>query len=136
MNMPAGPGPVADAPPAIAGLDAAPVLAMLRGDTTRYHRLLQVFADHHAPDVALLQAAARGGDPPGRRLHAIKGSTATIGAHDLHRMAAALEDRLRQGDEPAALAGPLDELAAALQRLLQLIRQHLAAAGEAHPSGP
>jgi HPt (histidine-containing phosphotransfer) domain-containing protein len=135
MTTPAPPTPAAPVPPAIAGIDAGPVIAMLRGDITRYQRLLQVFADHHAGDVALLQAAAQGGDPPGRRLHAIKGSAATIGAHDLHRLAATLEDRLRQGDPPTALAVPLHELAAALQRLVQQIRQHLHVGDGALPPG-
>lgn len=121
------PDPATAAVPAIDGIDAGPMLKLLGGNVDRYRRLLQTFAQYHADDVAALQAAAAGGAVPGQRLHALKGSAATVGADELHRLAAAIDDRLRQGEAPGLLAADLLRLADALQRLLLQIGARLPA---------
>lgn len=116
--------PFGEALPRLPGVDGRQALRMLRGDVVRYARLLRVFARHHAPDVATLrQACAPGADPSVARrcLHGLKGSTATIGASELHALAVAIDTRMHQGEAPAALAAELALLADGLQRLFEHI---------------
>lgn len=122
---PCPPGaPDGEAWPRIPGIDGRLPMRTLRGDVDRYVRLLQVFARHHAPDVAMLRSAcAPSADASAVRrcLHGLKGSAATIGATDLHALAVTVDARMHQGEAPAAVAAELAQLADGLQRLLEHI---------------
>jgi CheY-like chemotaxis protein len=78
------------------GLNVEQGLSMMRGNSAKYLDLLRRFADHHADDMAALQASLDAGDQTTalRLAHTLKGAAATLGANRLARMARDLEEIL------------------------------------------
>jgi PAS domain S-box-containing protein len=78
------------------GLNVEQGLSMVRGNSAKYLDLLRRFADHHADDMAALQASLDAGDQTTalRLAHTLKGAAATLGANRLARMARDLEEIL------------------------------------------
>ncbi len=129
-QAPAGPAGAAAAPPAAPavprpqrqslpalliefdGLDTERGLAALHGDGGAYMRLLRQLAANHRGDAPQLRDELAAGqiDAARRRLHALKGVAATLGAIRLQAAAAALEPALRSAPADASLAALLDTL--------------------------
>ena len=110
----------------IPGLDSARGLAMVRGNPKKYARILALFVDSHAPDVARLCAGMASGDLATLEglAHTLKGSAGNVGALWVAEAATALHSALRTravGDEIdghcTALIAELTELIAALRKL-------------------
>ena len=83
----------------IPGLDSERGLAALRGNVPRYVRLLVLFADSHAPNLASLAERLAAGDLAtlGELAHSLKGAAGTIGAMRVANAAAALDAAVRAG---------------------------------------
>jgi CheY-like chemotaxis protein len=86
---------------ALPGLDLATGLAAIRGQSGKFQRLLNLFAEAHQHDATRLQAllAEQRHDEARRIAHGLKGVTATLGAIPLSRQAAGLEIALKQQAE-------------------------------------
>jgi CheY-like chemotaxis protein len=96
-------------PPQLAslpGLEAARGLATVRGDATKYQRLLRMFANAHGADMKrVLELLADGDTQEAQRLtHALKGVAATLGARPVTDLASKLDAALRQNAAPAECA--------------------------------
>ena len=108
---------------AVPGLDVARGLAVLRGKSAAYLRLLREFVATHAEDMARLAACLAAGERlEARRLaHNLKGAAATLGAGRLADKAASLETILRTREDAALGDGDLrpsiDAVAAELAAL-------------------
>jgi two-component system, sensor histidine kinase and response regulator len=110
----------------IADLDAEAGLRLLHGRLSSYRRVLKLFADGHAGDVAQLAKLIEQGDlvAAQKLAHALKGAAGNVGARAIHSLAATLDTALKQGDRPAAeaalipLAEHLPEVIANLQAAL------------------
>lgn len=105
----------------IPGLDAAPGLALVRGDTTKYQYLLHLFADAHSEDMKHVQERLADGDIQQAKYlaHSLKGSAATLGARGVSDLANELDTALRQNAtlaECMALARQCDD------KLTQLVQ--------------
>jgi two-component system sensor histidine kinase/response regulator len=127
---PTTPANAADIPPlpAIAGLDTAHGLALLRGNVATYRRLLGLFVGGHAEDAARIAAARAAGDLEGMRriAHGLKGSAGSIGALPLAAAATALDAALRARQGDAEIEALSRTLIAELDALLGGIHQALA----------
>ena len=115
--------------PVLPGLDTAAGLACVSGRPASYRRLLHLFIEHHADDVAQLRAALAGGmqEEMRRRAHSLKGVAATLGAETVRAAALALETAIKAGDDQRSEAA-LADLAVALDALLSGLRAWQAAA--------
>jgi PAS domain S-box-containing protein len=133
-----GPRPaVAPSPPdapvaalVIPGIDVAAGLKCVGGRVATYRRLLDMFGEHHAQDVAGIRAAlaAERREEARRLAHSLKGAAASLGAEDLRVRALAVETAIRAGQS-------VTELEDALQALAETLAQILAAlAGLAAPA--
>ncbi|MBP8310324.1 MAG: response regulator, partial [Burkholderiaceae bacterium] len=102
----------AQSPLSIAGIDTATGLRNVSGRLPLYQNVLRRFAQVYGDMTAELQQAGAAGDIAGlrRTAHSIKGSSATIGAEQLARLARAVE-LASDDDVPAAWAALLGELA-------------------------
>ncbi|KAB2920887.1 MAG: Hpt domain-containing protein, partial [Dechloromonas sp.] len=114
-GLPAG----ADLLPQLAtidGLDLDGALVVTRGNPQRLARLLRMFASGHAGDPAALRSALAEGDrqTAERIVHGLKGIAGTLAIRRLFQLASSLNNRLREGEEIAALAAEVDLLAAEL----------------------
>jgi len=104
----------------IPGLDVEAGLFSALGRPDRYARLLGMFVQHHAGDMAVLHAALHAGDyaTAHRITHSLKGTCATLGARELSELARDLDDLIKSGAPPEALAAPLALLGERLGALL------------------
>jgi len=108
--------------PQAPGLDASQALARLEGDRNLYFRVLGGFIDHLDGASPTLDAAARAHDWPTLELeaHTLRGLAATVGAHELTRLLAALERTVKAQDTEGlrtvsqAVQTAVDELLALL----------------------
>jgi PAS domain S-box-containing protein len=109
----------------IAGLDIERGLKAMRGNATKYLRMLTLFADSHAADAAQLASALAVNDLAAVKdlAHTLKGSAGTVGALRVADAAASLHAALR--DNPQTLdAGTLVEtLIAELNTLVEGVRR-------------
>ena len=114
---------------AIAGLDLAAGLRVVRGRLPSYARLLTLFAQGHAGDLAALRRALAADDRSAvqQLAHALKGSAATLGAEGVRQGAAALEQAVRTAAPGAELETSMAGLEGALTPLLTALGQFLAA---------
>ena len=119
----------------IAGLAPELGLQAVRGRMASYRRLLGKFIDSHGGDFASIrQCLASGNGDEARRLaHSLKGAAGTLGASAVHNAAAALENALRAGSEPATVDSLLSQAATAYGELGAALRPLLAAAVDAPP---
>jgi signal transduction histidine kinase/CheY-like chemotaxis protein/HPt (histidine-containing phosphotransfer) domain-containing protein len=111
----------------VPGLDPTRGLDVVRGDMRTYTRILSLFADTHAKDVAKLDSFRDGGDLAALKslTHTLKGSAGSVGAiavSELSRQAHALilKDARRQEIEEAVVP-----LARELERTIADIRTAL-----------
>jgi two-component system sensor histidine kinase/response regulator len=109
----------------IPGLEVAAGLKAVRGNLDRYTRLLAMFAQGHANDMATLRAHwATGEIAEARRLaHTLKGVAATLGAEALRRRALELERVLRESAPAVAIEAGIGAVEAVLTPLLAAIRE-------------
>ena len=100
----------------VSGHDSAPCLQTLSGDIEKYVRLLQIFVDGHAQDMAKLADSVAAGDQSGARslTHTLLGVAATVGANDIASAARLLDNALRA--DPGGLR-LLPELACEMQSI-------------------
>ncbi len=99
------------------------------------HRILELYLGDSPARLAALRQALAGDDAQGleRAAHALKGSSANLGATDLAELCHQLE-RLSGGDQvPAGTAARLTALEAEYQRVEQAMRELLT---EFRPENP
>ncbi len=89
--------------PQVPGLDARQAVARLDGDQVLYLQVVNGFAAHAETNRPMLEAAlgVQAWDTVVREAHTLRGLCATIGAHGLAQLAAAVEQATRQRDEAA-----------------------------------
>lgn len=129
--------PASDATPetrlaAIPGLDVTEGLRIFRGRVDAYLRLLSLFIDRHAGDVALVREAARNGDfeTLQRLIHALKGAGGNLGAREVSRLAASFlaAHRTQEPDLPERA----EQVAAALESIIAGLRRVVPPAATPH----
>ena len=106
--------------PHLAGLDTAAGLQRAGGDGKLYRDLLARYHAGQADTPAQIQAALLASDraTAERLAHTLKGVSGAIGATTVQRLAATLEQTLRQGAGLAAVEPLLTETGAALAELI------------------
>ncbi|MGB0126210.1 MAG: response regulator, partial [Rhodocyclaceae bacterium] len=120
----------------IPGLAVASGLRTVRGDLSRYERLLQQLVDRHGSDGELLVRQVSAGDHEAVRhtAHALRGVAGTLGAQALQQCAQALEKAASQSEGN----GQLRHLTAAVEKelssLVATLRNTLPSAADAEPS--
>jgi two-component system sensor histidine kinase/response regulator len=129
-RSPAG-GADAEGPGELPGIDVAGAVRRLGGDAALLWRLVGEFARQSAGAAAEIAELLGRGETKraGDRLHALKGSAATVGAARLAAAAAGAEAALRDGR-----AVDLAELGAALEQVVRTA-QALGAEPAPHPAG-
>ena len=112
---------------AIPDLDLDAGMRLVRGKLESYRRILTLFADGHAEDVARLTVliSQNALDAAEKLAHALKGAAGNVGALPIHVLATTLDDALKHGDRPAAQA-TLAPLAERLPRLIEALQTALA----------
>ena len=95
--------------PVLPGIDTVAGLKRVRGKLTLYKELLERFAEGQTGTEAEIRVALEADErtTAERLAHTVKGLAATIGAHKLSGLAAALEAALHRDESPSA-----DQLAA------------------------
>lgn len=121
----------------IPGLEAAPSLVAVSGDTVKYRRILRLFADTHSDDMKRIQENLVGGNLQQARhlAHTLKGASATLGARHVADLAARLDAALHRNagvDECIALARLCDH---ELTQLVQDIQTQAADLTAAEDTG-
>ncbi|HIV69505.1 MAG TPA: response regulator [Candidatus Aquabacterium excrementipullorum] len=119
--------------PQVPGLDTSSAVARLDGDQVLYMQVVQGFVAHADAHRPLLEAALNlhGWDTVHLEAHTLRGLCATIGAHALAQLAAALEQATHRRDESAiGTAGAL--LLSQMDDFLDALRPQLA--GHAGPT--
>jgi two-component system sensor histidine kinase/response regulator len=133
-QRPAEPAPPPAADPlsrlaGIPGLDIGIGLASVGRREASYLRLLGKFVELHADSVGELRAQLPAAPEDARRTaHSLKGSAATLGAVEVGRLAAEVENALKNGLPPEQLEAPLQALEASLSALNAELRRRLPAA--------
>jgi signal transduction histidine kinase/DNA-binding response OmpR family regulator len=97
------------------GFNVHQAVANLLGMKDRYLAVLRMFCEHHGDDAQRIAQMIRSGEPGKARLaaHSLKGAAATLGAHGIAELAAAVESRLAAKHGAVVtmeLAGWVDEL--------------------------
>ncbi|MEW5757355.1 MAG: ABC transporter substrate-binding protein [Pseudomonadota bacterium] len=115
---------------AIHGLDPRRGLEVLQGRQDTYRRLLRRYAADHAGDVTRLREhLAAGARAQAERLaHALKGSSATLGAVAVQAMASDLEAAIAAGAAPQQIDQLAETLEQELHSLISALRAVLPAA--------
>jgi HPt (histidine-containing phosphotransfer) domain-containing protein len=82
----------------IPGLEATQGIAVVRGNATKYLRLLRMFVNSHSEDMKRVQERLAEGDTQGaqRLTHGLKGVSATLGARQVADLASRLDTALHQ----------------------------------------
>ena len=110
---------------AIAGLDIERGLKTMRGNGTKYLRMLTLFVDSHAADAAQLASALAADDLDAVKAlaHTLKGSAGTVGAMRIADAAAALHAAIRDNPQARADVDTLGKtLIAELDALVESVR--------------
>jgi PAS domain S-box-containing protein len=112
---------------AIPDLDLVAGIRLVRGNLPSYRRILTLFADGHAEDVARLTVliSQNALDAAEKLAHALKGAAGNVGALPIHVLATTLDTALKRGDGAAAEAA-LAPMAERLPRLIEALRGALA----------
>ncbi len=134
-------GPAAAATAPLPGVDTARGLRLSMGRADLYLSLLGRFKSGQDRFVERIGAAFRTGDTrtAERLAHTLKGAAAQIGAVGISERAERLEAAVRRREPPSGLNAVLDELAPALDALLEAIAdrpQAPRAEGAAEPTDP
>jgi PAS domain S-box-containing protein len=111
----------------ISGLDIERGLAAMRGDATKFVRMLILFADSHATDAAQLAAALAANDRDAIKAlaHTLKGSAGTIGATRIAEAATAIHSALRANPGAQEIDAPCEALIVELDVLIESVRSAL-----------
>jgi len=111
---------------AVPGLDPSQGLRTLNGQLAAYLRLLRRYAEEPPDEMARLREdIARGERDEARRLaHSLKGSSGSLGAIRMQRLAAELEAAIKAGGETTEI----DRLAGVLEAELRQLKTELLAA--------
>ncbi|MDO9107106.1 MAG: PAS domain S-box protein [Methylovulum sp.] len=107
----------------IPGLDSAAGLYVVSGNIQKYRQLLQLFANFHREDMALVRERLVNGDIQQAQhlTHGLKGAAGTLGARRVSKLAAEL-DRALRGQTPLAECTALaDRCELELTQLIQHI---------------
>ncbi len=101
---------------ALSGLDAASLLAIVRGKCDKAAQLLRLFADSHSQDVDKFREALSAGDMDRAEhlIHALKGAAGTLALVEVHALASRINSALREGAGLPVLTPDLEHLATAL----------------------
>jgi signal transduction histidine kinase/DNA-binding response OmpR family regulator/HPt (histidine-containing phosphotransfer) domain-containing protein len=123
--------------PEIPGVDTAAGINRIGGSRQAYRKLLRKFVDNQADAIHNISAARDGDDAPGavRAAHTLKGVAGSIGATELQRLGAELEQTLSQSPQ-ADILPLLSATAAELQRVTQAVTQALGLEGQEEPAAP
>lgn len=108
------------------------------GKPERYLRLLRMFLEHHAEDMALLRERLGAGDRAGaeRLAHSLKGAAGTLGATRLHRLASEINRDLLEPSDPGQAGERIAECERELAQLAAQVRALPSLAEAAHPIDP
>jgi HPt (histidine-containing phosphotransfer) domain-containing protein len=111
----------------IPGLDIEPGLTAMRGNATKFVRMLILFADSHAADAAQLASALAANDRDAIKAlaHTLKGSAGTIGAVRVAEAAAALHAALRTNPDKLGIDTLGKALIVELDALIESVRRAL-----------
>ena len=130
---------------ALRGLDVARGVAVVRGKTSRYLELLNLFVASHCDDMATITTTLANHDQPSalRMAHSLKGAAATLGVNTVAEAAKQLETILRMSAASAddseqirrAMASIAQELAT-LATALSSMPTNPATVESAHPTKP
>jgi two-component system sensor histidine kinase/response regulator len=93
----------------IPGLNSIQGLRMVRGNTSKYLRLLRMFMHDHVSDFQYISAYLEQGSVKEARnlAHTLKGVSATLGADELAELAKQIQFKLDHGQEDEALRSML-----------------------------
>jgi two-component system sensor histidine kinase/response regulator len=110
---------------AIAGLDIEHGLKTMRGNGTKFLRMLTLFVDSHATDAAQLAAALAANDRAAVKAlaHTLKGSAGTVGASRVADAAASLHAALRDNPQAREIDTLGATLIAELDALVESVRR-------------
>ncbi|MDP2178952.1 PAS domain S-box protein [Methylicorpusculum sp.] len=102
-------------------LDAG--LSVVRGNLTKYAKLLKMFVEGHGQDVALMRGHLAAGEmeEANRLSHTLKGVAATLGLEVIHSQAAALDLAMHQGQSLDIILAGLAEVDQVLSPFLQSV---------------
>jgi HPt (histidine-containing phosphotransfer) domain-containing protein len=94
------------------GIDVPAALAAMRGKPGRVLRMLRMFALSHADDVSRLRLALVQGDSKMAEhlAHALKGALGTLGLSEVHRLAARINQLLREQIPVSRLAADIEAI--------------------------
>jgi signal transduction histidine kinase/CheY-like chemotaxis protein/purine-cytosine permease-like protein/HPt (histidine-containing phosphotransfer) domain-containing protein len=134
-DQPTVPVPEGFGLPSVAGLDTAAGLATVMGNQGLYASQLRRFVETYHDFAALFARAQAEADTaaPQRAAHTLRGIAGNLGAHELLRACAELEQACKEGAAPARIQALLDASLQALYPLLDglkdFVRQDTPAAG-------
>ena len=142
---PAAPAPAYAAAPApgfiqqlasIPGFAAESGLARVRGNEDKFRQVISLFLKQHGRDIEGIAQALDAGDlAQGEALtHALKGSSALIGATSVAQLSATLIDSLRTKADAALIQRQFADLCPPLRALLDGLEQICRCAAEAQPA--
>ena len=122
-----GPAPGVCAFTGIAGLDTARGLTVVSGNGKLYRTIVARFAQSQADIPAQVHEALANGDVAAaeRLAHTLKSVAANIGAGEVQRLAARLEEALRSYEPPMVVQERLRELEPPLAKLVVAIGERL-----------
>jgi two-component system, sensor histidine kinase and response regulator len=109
----------------IPGLDAERGLDVVRGNVAKYARLLSLFADRHAADIARIRACHRAGEVAeiGHLAHALRGAAGNLRATRVFDAAGALEAATRPGTAQDEIERRIADLNEVLSSMIGGIRR-------------
>ncbi len=115
-----------DALPNFPGLDTAAGLVSVGGRVANYRRILAMFIEHHADDLAHIRVALADDnlDEARRLAHSLKGAAATLGAEPLREAALALEMAIKSRADAVIVEAAMLVVAPELDGLLDALRVH------------
>jgi HPt (histidine-containing phosphotransfer) domain-containing protein len=110
---------------AIAGLDIEAGLKVMRGNGSKYLRMLTLFVDSHAPEAEQIASALAANDlaTVKQLAHTLKGSAGTVGATGVAAAAAALHAAIRDNPQAQEIDTLGKTLIAELNALVESVRR-------------
>jgi CheY-like chemotaxis protein/HPt (histidine-containing phosphotransfer) domain-containing protein len=108
----------------VPGLDVAKGMESVRGRPGSYRRLLRLFVDTHAGDVAALRSRLDAGDDreAHRLAHSLKGAAGSLGVSEVETAARELEIAIRDRQGSGAVAAALVDLSTCLDAFVAALR--------------
>ncbi|MEG3638022.1 PAS domain S-box protein [Magnetococcus sp. PR-3] len=111
--------------PQLPGIDTDAGLATTQNNPKLYRRLLGKFLDNQEDFEQQFRHACQQDDPqePTRCAHTLKGVAGNLGAKEVQKAAAILEDACLQGESGTQLEAPLQQLLVVLHPVIQGLQQ-------------